>query len=222
MLFKIEKYWWDLERFGLTPQKILRRLISRNNPKILCVSIPKAGTHLLERVLCLHPYLYRSLLRTLNPDNVHQYEGLAAILRRQRAGQILVSHLYYSEENHDLIVQSDVKCIFMIRDPRDILVSDIFYIEKNEGHHLHDFLSGLPTFKDKLKYIIEGDASIQLPPFCEIMNYFIGWLDTDCLIVRFEDLVETSPHAQKLTQIKTLQNIFDYLELAMDDERIVG
>jgi len=211
MMSKIKKYWWDLERFGLTPQKMLYRLTSQDAPKILCISVPKAGTHLLERVLCLHPHLYRPFVRTLNPDNISQYGGLTALFQRQRAGQILVSHLYFSEESRNLIARNGVKCLFLIRDPRDILVSNVFYIEKIHNHHLHGPLSKQPTFKEKLRFLIEGDSACGVPPFCEILEYFTGWLNTDCMTVRFEDLVQAFSETQKQTQLTTLKGIYHYL-----------
>ena len=63
--WNLSKTWWDLKRFGMTPDKIWRRRGRPDLPKIFCVSVPKSGTHLLERVLCLHPRLYRKFMSTL-------------------------------------------------------------------------------------------------------------------------------------------------------------
>ena len=217
MMSKVEKYWWDLERFGLTPQKILHRLTRQEDPKILCISVPKAGTHLLERVLCLHPHLYRPFIRTLNPDNISRYGGLPALLQRQRAGQILVSHLYFSDESRNLIAHNGVKCLFLIRDPRDILISNVYYVEKVQNHHLHEILSTLPTFPEKLRFLITGDASLGLPPFCEILDHFTGWLNAECLTVRFEDLVQAFSETQKQNQLETLKSIYNYLGMQTNE-----
>jgi len=51
------RHAWTFRRFGLSPRKLVARIGNRTEPPILCVSLPKAGTHLLERALCLHPRL---------------------------------------------------------------------------------------------------------------------------------------------------------------------
>ena len=46
----VGRRWWTLERFGFTPAKLARRAAPGKGPKVFCVSVPKAGTHLLERL----------------------------------------------------------------------------------------------------------------------------------------------------------------------------
>ena len=61
-------------RFGLRPIDIPQRL-NPSGPRIHLVSVPKAGTHLLERVLCLYPGVFRRLIPSLNRWNVSRYGG---------------------------------------------------------------------------------------------------------------------------------------------------
>src|SRR5207237_5238920 len=87
---------WTLRRFGLTPGKLVRRASDRDAPRVFCVSIPKAGTHLLERALCLHPRLYRKLLPTVADDNIGRWCGFDNLLRRIRPGEVVASHLRFA------------------------------------------------------------------------------------------------------------------------------
>ena len=74
----VRRLAWDLRRFGLTPRALGWRLCPGERPRILCLSIPKAGTHLLERVLCLHPGLYRAIYVPLTTGNVmDMYKNIA-------------------------------------------------------------------------------------------------------------------------------------------------
>ena len=66
---RLTRAWWDLQRFGLTPDKLPRRVHNPQAPPVFLISIPKSGTHLLERALCLHPLLYRRLERTLSREH---------------------------------------------------------------------------------------------------------------------------------------------------------
>lgn len=68
----IDKLAWDFERFGLTPSKLLARVNNSNSPKIFITSIPKCGTHLLERAVCLLPRYFRKSLPTININSTEQ------------------------------------------------------------------------------------------------------------------------------------------------------
>ena len=72
----VSRQAWTLERFGLSPGKLPKRLSDQGAPRVFCVSIPKSGTHLLERALCLHPALYRKLVPTISGANVAKFGGL--------------------------------------------------------------------------------------------------------------------------------------------------
>ena len=42
---------WTAQRFGLTPRKLAGRAARAGVPRVLVVSLPKAGTHLVERAV---------------------------------------------------------------------------------------------------------------------------------------------------------------------------
>jgi hypothetical protein len=51
----LRKTHWRLYAFGLTPGRLALRLANGHLPAVLCTSLPKAGTNLVVRALCLHP-----------------------------------------------------------------------------------------------------------------------------------------------------------------------
>lgn len=215
----IGKRWWTMQRFGVTPNKIANRIINRTEPKIFCVSIPKAGTHLIERVLCLHPKLYRAIIPTLNPSNLARFGGLQKIVSGSRSGQVLMTHLYYSAANADIIIikKYGFKCLLMVRDPRDIIISTIFYVDRNEKHHLYKALSKRKNLKEKMQLWINGSDIDHIPPYNQYLNRFTGWFDEECLVVRFEELVkkvnvDNSP-------FHTVKSIYSYLGMYIELEQ---
>jgi hypothetical protein len=113
---------WTLERFGLTPSKLSRRIADRGAPRVLCVSIPKAGTHLLERALCLHPRLYRKLLPTITNSSLRRWDGLDGLLAKVRPGEVIASHLRFDPAFPDVVDRRGVAVIFLVRDPRDLVI----------------------------------------------------------------------------------------------------
>lgn len=212
MLSRWNRFIWDMERFGLTPRKILARLTNRTEPRILCISVPKAGTHLLERVLCLHPRLYRKELPTLHSGNIGRFGGLDNIFGGLGPGQILVSHLWFSRHCLDLIRKWNIRAVFIIRDPRDVVISRMFYVSKNRKHYAHRVLAGERESKARLRLSIAGFPQIGWPSIGETLRRFEGWLNQDgILLVRFEDLVH---HGSRLT---TLRAIYQYIGLDVSD-----
>ena len=214
----LAKKWWSLERFGLTPAKIRRRATNRDEPKIICICIPKAGTHLLERALCLHPRLYRKVVRTVTDRILTKWGGLSNLLDALKPGQILVSHLYFTPVRLRDIRSRGIKGIFIIRDPRDVLVSELFYILKQKQHFLHKLFAQQADMMSCLKLAIRGNCSANFESICDMFFNYSGWLLSDFLIVRFEDLIGSYGGGKKTRQMNTLGSLFDFIGLSMIEE----
>lgn len=206
---------WTLERFGFSPGKLKYRVADPGAPKVFCVSIPKAGTHLLERALCLHPKLYRKLIPTVSEENIERWKGFDELLSRVRPGQVLASHLRFRSEYPAILDARQVPGIFLIRDPHDIVVSEVHYVSKRTDHRAHDLFVGLPNMKARLRVAIQGDAAHRLPSIGERLDFFAGWLDT-CLVVRFEDLVGPSGGGSPEAQSAALASIYEHLGMQVD------
>ena len=207
----VSRQRWALERFGLSPSKLPRRLTDRGAPRVFCVSIPKSGTHLLERALCLHPALYRKLLPTVSGENVGKWGGVPGLVERIRPGQVVISHLRHSEQDERTLAEAGLRGLFMVRNPRDLVVSQIHYVTKRTDHRLHDLFRALPDARARLRTAITGDAGAGLPSIAERLSYFQGWLSSGLLVVRFEDLVGASGGGDADRQGDLLRAIFEHL-----------
>ena len=201
---------WTAQRFGLTPRKLAGRAARAGVPSVLVVSLPKAGTHLVERAVCLHPRLYRQLRRTLNPENVGP-EGLDGVLRTLRPGQVAVAHLPFDPAYPSLL--EGVRTLFVVRDPRDMAVSLAHYIEGRGDHPLHFAYGERPDERSRIELAILGDAEARPPaPSLEsLLAGFAGWLESGALVVRFEDLIGARGGGDDDDQARTLREIYDYL-----------
>jgi len=207
----LDRRRWDLHRFGLTPTKCQARLFNRHEPRVVVISVPKAGTHLIERALCLHPKLYRPLLPTLHPNNIAKFGGLDRILQNLKSGEVLITHLHYSKQNADLLKSSGVKVIVMIRDPRDIVVSRAHYVVSNKKHPYHAYMQGL-SLEDRLHRSIVGDSERGYLSIAQTLEWFAGWLDTEYLVIRFEDMIS----AKK--RYASIKHLFSYLGMHVPEE----
>lgn len=204
---------WTLQRFGLSPMKAPYRLVNAGAPKVFCVNIPKAGTHLLERALCLHPRLYRKVVPTVSDENIGRYNGFDTLLSRIRPGQVVVSHLRYKAGYPETLSRRAVHGIFLVRDPHAIVVSQVHYVSRTKSHRHHDFFVSQKSAKERLKIAIAGDPQQGVVSIGERLDAFAGWLDDGCLVVRFEDLIGPEGGGDRPRQIRTLRSI--YVSLGM-------
>jgi sulfotransferase 6B1 len=182
---------WTLERFGLMPPKLRYRVISdQQAPRVLSVSLPKAGTHLLERALCLHPSLYRKLVPTVWPEALDRRWGsLAGLLRTLSPGQITVAHIPFEEGYPQVLARMKATALFMIRDPRDIALSEAHYVVKHPEHPYYQRFAEVPDLRGRIALAIDGDRAIGLESIIDRLDLYQGWLRGSALVVRFEDLV---------------------------------
>ena len=111
---------------------------------------------------------------------------------------------------------------FVYRDPRDVLVSHVFYAtELYPGHGMHEYYQRLPDVEARLNAAIDGvrEPGFELSAIGEKYANYIGWLDVPQVrSLRFEDLI--------LAREATLGLMLDHLtargfELQMDREEAV-
>lgn len=179
----------------------------------MCTSMPKAGTHLLERLLCLHPCLYRALVPTLRLSTQDRYRPLK-VLENLKKGQLIVSHLQYNENLKNSIETHQIKHFLIIRDPRDAIVSDFFFIQKLQQHHAHEELSKEPDIHHAIDRLIMGIHSDSQPLDIKIKRYQ-DWI-AHAHLIYFEDLIGSGMIMQ--SQRDTVQKIFNFLNLPLRED----
>lgn len=214
------------EEFGFTYKKICKKIFDENGlpAPVLANSVPKAGTNLLMRLLYLTPFYSRTLSRTLT--NSDEPTFIDNSLRRMRPGKFSMAHLYYKRNTVELLSDYNIKCIFMVRHPLSIAVSNMNYIDSiDKKHRLSKYFHTLGSEEKKLEASIYGVASEELNGDTESrsivrhLKEYAGWMDAgQCLIVRFEDLIGASGGGDSERQLSTIGRIFEYLGVTLDDE----
>lgn len=172
----LKQYLYDIERFGLSPSKLRAKVAGRNRdaPRVLTVTMPKSGTNLLQRILILHPHLSRAWLPTLGRRNEKLWSDTRKLLGNIGPGKIVSSHFDYSIDLADL-VQSELKykVLLMVRDPRDVVVSAIYYIQSWPGHPYKQLIANMKNDKERLLAVINGYGGIR--PISQEILRFSGW-----------------------------------------------
>jgi hypothetical protein len=122
-------------------------------PRIYANSIPKAGTNLLKRLLNLLPCVVSAW--TYHLDN--WILGSDKQLDLVRRGQVVTAHAPWSPELAQRLRDKSFRTFLMIRDLRDIAVSNAFYIAyQDKTHRLHPYYQALPSDSERLMASIAG------------------------------------------------------------------
>ena len=220
--------------------------------RIVANTIPKSGTHLLDRLLVLlgfgmvdlggmRPHLvkrsYRfslvdqrlkSILGLRKPEDVmgigpHLVDGgrfpparrflrgrgqkvtvgvvsprrisrrwLAGRLSKVPDGGFVNAHCIYTPELADLFRQEGMKTVCILRDPRDVAVSQMHYLKQLQNHFAHEEFMALPSDSERLLVSIRGAelGGRKLQSLDERYRQFLRWKrDGGAAVVKFEDLV---------------------------------
>ena len=178
---------------------------------LLGLSFPKSGTHLLDQILLgfnrVAPFSRR--LHSFYAE----YEGESgrrrspeqafAWLDSMRPGDVASAHLFAREEVVKRVCTSAFIPYFIFRDPRDVVVSHVFYVTDMEARHIHHgYYQSLPDFNTRLHVSILGrpDTRIEFPNITERFTPYLGWLDQPLVMkIHFEDLINR--HAATLNRI---------------------
>jgi sulfotransferase 6B1 len=177
-----------------------KRFSFNEAPPIFGNSKPKSGSHLLLQVLNgftqIMPYAYVAAepVRTIRKDGVRRTaDRILEDLRAIPQGVIVWGYIEASPENVAFLCQQGRVNYFIYRDPRDMLVSQVFFAtEMHEGHGMHAFYKSLPDFGERLKVAITGIDRDGLKMVSVRQRYegVFQWLEQPgVMCIRFEDLV---------------------------------
>ena len=204
ILYKTEKLYQRL-RFASRPAP-------RNDwPILLGISFPKSGTHLLDQILLGFSNV-APISKRLHSFYA-EYEGESgfkrspeqslAWLNALRPRDVASAHLFARTDAVRRVCSPDFVPYFIFRDPRDVVVSHVFYVTDMEAHHVHHaYYQSLPDFNARLNVSILGRAAadIEFPNIADRFAPYLGWLDQpEVLAIHFEDLIED--RAAALTRI---------------------
>jgi len=187
---------------------------SADLPILLGISFPKSGTHLLDQILPgfsrVAPYAKR--LHSFYAE----YEGGSGVkhppeealhwLDSLRPRDVASAHLFARPEAVARVISPRFIPYFIFRDPRDVVVSHVFYVTGMESQHVHHaHYQSLPDFDARLTVSILGrpDAGVEFPDIAERFAPYVGWLEQpEVLAIHFEDLIQE--------RARTLNRIVDH------------
>lgn len=187
----------------------------QNAPVVLGNAMPKSGSHLIIQVLqgltVIGPFVnpgFPPVNRTEDnnklPDSV-----ILENIERMRPGDIGYGYIGAQEPFIDVLSRPGRATVFVYRDPRDMIVSHIFYATQMHPDHWmrRYYTESLHTMEERINAAIQGvdELGSELTEVRKRYEGYLGWLDqVEILSLRFEDLIQDR-------QV-TLDRLLDYLE----------
>ena len=177
-----------------------RRFSFDDMPPMFGNAKPKSGSHLLLQILGgftrIMPYAYVEAepVRTITKDGRRRDQAeVSRDLERMPRGVIGWGYVDPTPENVSILCRPERVTFFVYRDPRDMLVSQVFFAtDIYEEHGMHAYYSSLPDFGARLKAAITGVDRDGLKMVSVRARYegVLQWLAQDhVLCLRYEDLV---------------------------------
>jgi len=197
---------WRLAR------RSLRRTAAQNRfpqvsiekmPLLFGNSFPKSGTHLLTQILAGFSQLGPVADSGLPP--VLTFEGesgkplplnrILGEMERFSPGDIGYGHLHAFPEVVKFLCGQGKAAYFIYRDPRDVVVSHVYYVTDINNHHVHHvyYRNQLKNFGERLRVSILGRPELE-NPFPDVRARFepyLPWLEQAAVLsLRYEDLIQ--------------------------------
>lgn len=182
-----------------------KRLSSKNedydsNPPILCNSFPKSGTHLLLQILGSFPRIvnYGAFIASIPSISFRERTKASHIrlIRNIVPGEIVPAHLFYEPDYFDELIEKRAVIFFIYRDPRDVAVSEAYYLTyMNPWHGLHSYFSKkLQSSEERILATIKGindpTFSYDYPNISDRFKRYQRWIGKENVFtVKFENLV---------------------------------
>lgn len=198
----IQKIRRTLRPAGKTVQAILRwkRFSFNDAPPIFGNSKPKSGSHLLLQILGgftqIMPYCYVDAdpIRTIKQEGARRTaDEILADLCAVPQGVIGWGYLEATKENVSYLTKAGRVNYFIYRDPRDMLVSQVFFAtDMHEEHGMHAYYNSLPDFGERLNVAITGIFRDGWKMVSVKQRYegVFQWLEQKYVMcIRFEDLI---------------------------------
>ena len=184
-------------------------------PSVLGNAMPKSGSHLIYQVVQglgqIGPFVNPGFppVNRDEQNNKLPPESVLKNLERMRSGDIAYGYIHTCEPFISLLSAPGRACVFVYRDPRDTIVSHVFYAtQMHAGHGMHQYYNQtLHTMEERINAAILGveEPGAELSSIRHKYDDYLGWLvQPGILALRFEDLILEQPQA--------LGRILDFLQ----------
>ena len=184
-------------------------------PIVLGNAMPKSGSHLIIQVLQglrrVGPFVNPGFppVNRLEDNRKLPDDTVLANIQAMRPGDIGYGYVSATQPFVATLTQPGRATIFVYRDPRDMIISHIFYATQMHPDHWmrRYYTETLHTMEERINAAIQGVEApgSELTPVRQRYEGYMGWLEQpEVLSLRFEDLI--------LDRQAALECLLSYLE----------
>jgi hypothetical protein len=131
-------------------------------------------------------------------------------------GCFVTAHCIYTPELAGLFREKGMRAVCILRDPRAVAVSQLYYIKQLKSHPIHEAFMELPSDHERLLVSIRGGelGGRELLSLDERYRRYLGWeQDKGAVVVKFEDLVGPNGGGSAEAQRRTVERVAAHLGL---------
>ena len=184
-------------------------------PAVLGNAMPKSGSHLIIQVLQgltrIGPFVNPGFPPVNRSEDNQKLpdQAVLANITRMLPGDIGYGYIGAYHPFIDALTEPGRATIFVYRDPRDMIVSQVFYAtQMHPGHWMHHYYNEvLHSMEERIDAAIRGveKQGSELTPVRKRYEGYLGWLEQPgVLCLRFEELI--------LNRDAALNCLLDYIE----------
>jgi len=201
-----------LRRASRRAQQTIRYGSLGKSPIFFANSFPKSGTHLLTQVLKgftrLGPVVESGLPAITTFDGFtgrqRSESEVLADLERLLPGDTAYGHVHAFPAATSFLCRDNIAAYFILRDPRDVVISHVHYVAEMEPKHIHHryYQETLKSFEERIRASITGVSTEQLstamgysvleplPSIRDRFEPYLGWLEhPEILVLRYEEFI---------------------------------
>ena len=158
------------------------------------------------------------------PRNLLQGRWLEAALRPLHDRTHLRAHVPYSGELESFLLNRGFKLLFMIRNPRDVLLSYVNHMLRDPRYPFHKEFKAMNSMEQCMQVGLEGITAGRGAPLAGLqkrISRVMGWYRSEhVLTVRFEDLIGPQGSGLMDRQRRAIRQVCDHLELDWSDGQL--
>ena len=197
-------------------------------------SVPKSGTHFMIAFynrIKLQPHwvedstyrlLIQKLYQTEAEDERAELSQQIAPLREEAIEAILgmpENHFVYNHYTYDpillqAILEAEIPVVFLVRDPRDYVVSLTNHILRRRDHKNHQFFHAMKSDEERYLSIITGVSQKKksVSPINYIYKKMQGWIKNPrVLTLRFEEIIGPKGGGKREVQYRTFEKLINHI-----------
>jgi sulfotransferase 6B1 len=159
----------------------------------------------------------------VSPQRI-SHRWLTRRLSKVPDGGFVNAHCIYTPELADLFRQQGMRTVCILRDPRDVAVSQMYYIKQLKNHFAREGYMALPSDRERLLVSIRGGelGGRRLQSLDERYRQFLGWeREGGAVLVKFEDLVGTKGGGSAEAQRLAVERVASHLGVEVE-QRTMG